>query len=54
MDDAVQKGAHVLCGAVPGPLGGSFYLPTLLTNVNSTMVMTSEETFGPIVGVAKY
>lgn len=53
VDDAVSKGAHTVCGGQPGPLGGTFYMPTLLTNVDSTMIMTKEETFGPVVGIAK-
>ena len=48
VDDAVAKGAKVLCG---GKHGGLFFEPTVLTNVTRDMKVMREETFGPIAPV---
>jgi succinate-semialdehyde dehydrogenase/glutarate-semialdehyde dehydrogenase len=53
VDDAVSKGAQIVCGGRQANLGGTFYMPTMLTNVDSSMVMTKEETFGPVIGITK-
>jgi acyl-CoA reductase-like NAD-dependent aldehyde dehydrogenase len=48
VDDAVARGAELVCGGEPdGPL----FPPTVLTGVTSGMRVYSEESFGPIVGV---
>jgi len=50
--DAVSHGAKVLCGGGPCPaLGPNFFEPTVITNVDSTMKLFQEETFGPILAV---
>jgi acyl-CoA reductase-like NAD-dependent aldehyde dehydrogenase len=50
--DAVQRGAKVLCGGRPRPeLGESFFEPTVLTGVDSSMQLFRDETFGPILAV---
>lgn len=46
--DAVAKGAKVLLGGKPHALGGTFYEPTVLTNVTADMLLAREETFGPV------
>jgi succinate-semialdehyde dehydrogenase / glutarate-semialdehyde dehydrogenase len=48
VDDAVSKGARVLCGGarVEGP--GWYYPPTLLTGITPEMRMYGEEVFGPV------
>ncbi len=46
--DAVQKGAQVVTGGRRHALGGTFFEPTVLTNVNTAMLLTREETFGPV------
>jgi succinate-semialdehyde dehydrogenase / glutarate-semialdehyde dehydrogenase len=52
VEDAVAKGARVLCGGRPRPdLGPYFYEPTVLTGVLPTMRVHAEETFGPVVSV---
>ena len=48
VDDAVAKGAKVLCG---GKHKGLFFEPTILTNVTRDMKVMREETFGPIAPV---
>jgi succinate-semialdehyde dehydrogenase/glutarate-semialdehyde dehydrogenase len=46
--DAQAKGATVVTGGHRHALGGTFYEPTVLTNVNSNMILAREETFGPV------
>jgi succinate-semialdehyde dehydrogenase/glutarate-semialdehyde dehydrogenase len=46
--DATAKGATVVTGGKRHALGGTFYEPTVLTNVNSAMTLAREETFGPV------
>ena len=46
--DAKAKGATVATGGQRHALGGTFYEPTVLTNVTSKMVLAREETFGPV------
>jgi acyl-CoA reductase-like NAD-dependent aldehyde dehydrogenase len=52
--DAVDKGARVLTGgkAVEN-VGGRFYEPTLLVDVDHTMKVMTEETFGPTLPIMK-
>jgi succinate-semialdehyde dehydrogenase / glutarate-semialdehyde dehydrogenase len=45
--DAVKKGAKVVTGSKRSALGGTFFEPTVLTDVTTDMVITKEETFGP-------
>jgi acyl-CoA reductase-like NAD-dependent aldehyde dehydrogenase len=53
VEDAVQKGARVLTGGnqVPGP--GRFYEPTVLVDVDHSMKIMTEETFGPTLPIMK-
>src|SRR3954469_5734884 len=46
--DATAKGASVLTGGRRHALGGTFYEPTVLTNVTREMILAREETFGPV------
>jgi len=46
--DAKAKGASVVTGGKRHALGGTFYEPTVLTNVSPTMTLAREETFGPV------
>jgi len=52
--DAIDKGARVLAGghAVSSD-GGRFYEPTVLVDVDHTMQIMSEETFGPTLPIMK-
>jgi hypothetical protein len=45
--DALKKGAKVVTGGKRAAQGGSFFEPTVLTDVTTDMVITKEETFGP-------
>jgi acyl-CoA reductase-like NAD-dependent aldehyde dehydrogenase len=50
--DAVQRGAKVVCGGHPRPdLGPSFFEPTIVTDVDSSMKLFQDETFGPIMAI---
>ena len=52
LGDAVQRGAQVLCGGRPRPeLGPCFFEPTVITNVDSSMQLFRDETFGPILAI---
>ena len=46
--DARAKGATVVTGGKRHALGGTFYEPTVLTNVSAKMTLAREETFGPV------
>jgi succinate-semialdehyde dehydrogenase/glutarate-semialdehyde dehydrogenase len=46
--DAVKKGAKVVTGGKRAGQGGSFFEPTVLTDVTTDMVIIKEETFGPV------
>lgn len=58
IEDAVKKGAKVVCGG-KRPEGeeyrkGYFFEPTILRDVNHSMLVMTEETFGPVVGVMPF
>ncbi|RCJ35223.1 aldehyde dehydrogenase [Nostoc punctiforme NIES-2108] len=53
--DAVEKGAVIHCGGVIEDLGGGWWCrPTVLTQVNHSMKVMTEETFGPIMPVMPF
>lgn len=54
LDDALTKGAHVLVGGKPHALGGNFFEPTVLVNVDKSMRVAREETFGPLAPLFKF
>jgi acyl-CoA reductase-like NAD-dependent aldehyde dehydrogenase len=51
--DAVDKGAEVLTGGKQKTGSGRFFEPTVLTNVDHTMAIMTEETFGPTLPIMK-
>jgi succinate-semialdehyde dehydrogenase/glutarate-semialdehyde dehydrogenase len=52
VDDAVSRGANVLCGGNARPdLGPNFFEPTVIAGVDSSMKLFQEETFGPILAI---
>lgn len=51
VDDAVSKGAEVLCGGNIPDRPGWFYEPTVVTGVTAQMRMYSEEVFGPVAAL---
>ncbi|MCB1757338.1 MAG: NAD-dependent succinate-semialdehyde dehydrogenase, partial [Gammaproteobacteria bacterium] len=52
--DAVAKGARVVTGGQRHALGGSFFQPTLLADVTTDMVVSREETFGPVAPLYRF
>jgi succinate-semialdehyde dehydrogenase / glutarate-semialdehyde dehydrogenase len=52
--DAKAKGAKVEIGGARHDLGGNFYQPTVLTGVTDQMMVTTEETFGPLAPLFKF
>ncbi|MEH2257908.1 aldehyde dehydrogenase family protein [Nostoc sp.] len=53
--NAVEKGAVIHCGGVIEDLGGGWWCrPTVLTQVNHSMKVMTEETFGPIMPVMPF
>jgi succinate-semialdehyde dehydrogenase/glutarate-semialdehyde dehydrogenase len=52
--DALSKGAKILVGGKKHKLGGLFFEPTVLTDVNTTMKVTKEETFGPVAPLFRF
>ena len=53
VDDAVNKGAKVLLGGKPAEGKGYFFEPTVLVDVDHSMLVMKEESFGPIIGIQK-
>jgi acyl-CoA reductase-like NAD-dependent aldehyde dehydrogenase len=55
VDDARAKGARILCGGQrktgPGFDGGWYYQPTLIADASHDMLVLTEETFGPVLGL---
>lgn len=52
--DAVAKGAKVVVGGTRHELGGTFYTPTILTDVTNDMACASEEIFGPVAPLYRF
>ncbi|HIC18556.1 TPA: aldehyde dehydrogenase family protein, partial [Candidatus Poribacteria bacterium] len=48
VEEAVNEGAELIVG---GERNGQIHTPTLLSNVKSEMKISSDEVFGPVVGV---
>ncbi|MGI9486698.1 MAG: NAD-dependent succinate-semialdehyde dehydrogenase [Geminicoccaceae bacterium] len=54
VEDAKAKGAKVLTGGSRHQLGGQFFEPTVLGDCSKDMVITSEETFGPVAPLYRF
>src|SRR5687767_4269161 len=52
--DAVGKGAKVLLGGKRDQRGGLFFQPTVLANVTPDMLVSHEETFGPVAPLIRF
>jgi succinate-semialdehyde dehydrogenase/glutarate-semialdehyde dehydrogenase len=52
--DAVGQGAKVVVGGKRHALGRSFFEPTVLAHVTTRMLVTREETFGPLAPVYRF
>lgn len=54
IQDAASKGAKVLLGGKRHSLGMTFYEPTVLTDVQSEMLISREEAFGPVAPLLSF
>lgn len=51
--DALAKGAGLLMGGGKSDGKGYYFEPTILTNVDHSMSLMREESFGPVIGIMK-
>ena len=54
ISDALAKGAEVFAGGSRLESKGTFFKPTILTDVTEEMLICNEETFGPLAGIIKF
>ncbi len=54
VDDAVSKGAKIVHGGKRAQGKGFYFEPTILTDVNDTMLVYKEEIFGPIMPILTF
>ncbi len=52
--DAVAKGGRIALGGKRHALGGTFFEPTIVTDVTPDMLVAREETFGPVAPVFRF
>ncbi|MES2488813.1 MAG: aldehyde dehydrogenase family protein, partial [Pseudomonadota bacterium] len=52
--DATAKGAKVMTGGSAHARGGRFFTPTVLSGVTQQMLVSREETFGPLAPVFRF
>jgi acyl-CoA reductase-like NAD-dependent aldehyde dehydrogenase len=53
VQEAKEKGASIIAGGKLIPGRGYYFEPTVLVNVNHTMSVMRDESFGPIIGIMK-
>jgi succinate-semialdehyde dehydrogenase/glutarate-semialdehyde dehydrogenase len=55
VEDAVARGARLLAGGKPlAQMGPNFFAPTILADVDHSMKIMREETFGPVLPVRSF
>ncbi|QLC73663.1 NAD-dependent succinate-semialdehyde dehydrogenase [Pseudomonas sp. LPB0260] len=54
VQDALGKGARLLCGGERHALGNGFFQPTVLADLSLEMKVAREETFGPLAAVFRF
>lgn len=55
VEDALSHGARALTGGATLPLlGPNYFAPTVLVDVNDSMLVSQEETFGPVVPLFRF
>ncbi|SHM07111.1 NAD-dependent succinate-semialdehyde dehydrogenase [Vreelandella subglaciescola] len=54
INDALEKGGRLICGGKPHALGGTFFEPTVIADVDESMQVAREETFGPLAPVFRF
>ena len=53
VEDATSKGAKLLTGGKKANKKGFYFEPTVLVNVNHSMQVMKDESFGPVIGIMK-
>jgi hypothetical protein len=53
VNDALAMGARAIVGGNRSELGGTFFEPTVLVNVDHTLELMRDESFGPVLPVMK-
>jgi len=53
VEDATSKGAKLLTGGKKAGKKGYYFEPTVLVNVNHSMQIMKDESFGPVIGIMK-
>ena len=53
-DDAVSKGANVICGGKQLEKRDNYFEPAILTNITKDMKVWKEEVFGPILPIVSF
>lgn len=54
VEDAVSRGAQVLVGGKRVDGAGTFFAPTVLSEVPAGALSNFEETFGPVAGIVRH
>lgn len=55
VEDAIKRGARLLTGGERlAALGGNFFAPTVLVDVDASMACCREETFGPVAAICRF
>ena len=54
LDDALSRGATLLTGGKAHPLGGNFFTPTVIGDVQPGSLLLQEEIFGPVAALVKF
>ena len=52
--DAQDKGGRIITGGRRHALGGNFFEPTVIADATSEMIVSTEETFGPMAPVYRF
>ena len=54
VEDALARGARLVVGGDDAGHGGTFFAPTVLDGVTPEMLISHEETFGPVAGLTVF
>lgn len=54
LQDALDRGARVLTGGGPHALGGTWFQPTVITDVSPDALVAREETFAPLAAIISF
>lgn len=54
VEQSIASGANLALGGTPHTLGGNFYAPTVLTEVDASMAVFRNEIFGPVAPVVRF